>query len=31
MVKYIQGINISQSKFQTEKPAQVIVQTSSLN
>ena len=31
MVKYIQGINISQSRFNTTKPAEVIVQTSSLN
>lgn len=31
MVKYIQGINISQSQFTTDKPAEVIVQTSSLN
>jgi phospholipid-transporting ATPase len=31
MVKYIQGINISNSTFNTEKPAEVIVQTSSLN
>ena len=31
MVKYIQGINISRSIFQTEKPAEVIVQTSNLN
>ena len=31
MVKYIQGINISNSSFNTKKPAEVIVQTSSLN
>jgi phospholipid-transporting ATPase len=31
MVKYIQGINISKSKFNTQKPAEVVVQTSSLN
>lgn len=31
MVKYIQGINISQSEYQTQKPAEVVVQTSSLN
>jgi phospholipid-transporting ATPase len=31
MVKYIQGINISESKFITEQKAQVNVQTSSLN
>lgn len=31
MVKYIQGINISQSNYNTIKPAEVSVQTSSLN
>lgn len=31
MVKYIQGINISNSKFRSTQPSEVIVQTSSLN
>lgn len=31
MVKYIQGINISNSQFHTTEPSQVTVQTSTLN
>ncbi len=31
MVKYIQGINISNSKFYTTEPSSVNVQTSTLN
>jgi phospholipid-transporting ATPase len=31
MVKYVQGINISQSNFTSTQPAEVSVQTSSLN